>query len=51
MPIYTLAQEESLVSLSVLQVLALILLTSPAGIFSNFEREIGARPTATEPEI
>jgi hypothetical protein len=36
--------------LGVLQVLVLALLTSPAGIFSNFVREIGARPTASEPE-
>lgn len=36
-------------SLGVLQFLVLALLTSPAGIFSNFVREIGARPAA-EPE-
>ena len=38
-------------SLGVLQVLVLTLLTSPAGIFTNFVREIGARPTAAEPEV
>jgi hypothetical protein len=31
-------------SLGLLQALILILLTSPAGIFSNFVREMGARP-------
>jgi hypothetical protein len=38
-------------SLGVLQTLVLLLLTSPAGIFTNFVREIGAKPTAPEPEI
>ena len=31
-------------SLALLQVLVLLLLTSPAGIFTNFVREMGASP-------
>ncbi|MGH8951303.1 MAG: hypothetical protein ACRDX9_07745 [Acidimicrobiia bacterium] len=39
-------------SLGMLQVLVLILLTSPAGIFSNFVREMGRRsgPAQADPE-
>jgi len=39
-------------SLALLQVLVLLLLTSPAGIFTNFVREMGSRPgslPATDP--
>jgi len=39
-------------SLALLQVLVLLVLTSPAGIFSNFVREMGSRPgslPATDP--
>ena len=38
-------------SLGVLQLLVLVLLTSPAGIFSNFMREMGTRSGGGETEI
>ncbi len=38
-------------SLGVLQLLVLVLLTSPAGIFSNFMREMGTRSVGGETEI
>ena len=38
-------------SLGVLQLLVLVLLTSPAGIFSNFMREMGTRSVSGETEI
>ena len=36
-------------SLGVLQTLILAVLTSPAGIFSNFVREMGRRPGSVAP--
>jgi hypothetical protein len=39
----------ALASLGVLQALVLILLTSPAGIFSNFMREMGGRSGSAAP--